>query len=185
MTLTRLAVVCLAFALPACGGASPTETIVDGTERACRSIEAEDDGFGSTVRYVTIWDDLATGAGSGVLELRKTGDDVRLRAGVWLAPLNDFTLPAGTLVELRLATEEVVSFTSDVDITGTTSGSGWMGFRTEVMMPFALTDEELATLGSADWLGLRITPPSGDAWTMPIVESDSDQMVTAARCFAF
>src|SRR5690606_6442225 len=52
---TSFVIACLALST-ACGGAN-METTGDASDRACRRIDAEDDGFGGVVRKVRIWDD--------------------------------------------------------------------------------------------------------------------------------
>lgn len=169
------------LATAACGGAS-VESGGSGGDRACRDIEAEDDGFGGVVRSVRIWDDLVGANGDGILELIEGPGGVRLGLGIGLAQIGGVVLPAGTTFEVRLSDDSILAFESTEAVEGAARMLGWGG-ATVAMVEFEISDDQLAQMAAADWAAMRVTPPGASAYSMPIDDGDSEQMRNAATCF--
>lgn len=200
MSRTSLPAALLSLLLIACGGAS-SNMPTSSSDRACQRIEGEPDGFGGEIRGVKIWDALAgQESGQASIELRDVSGETELRVGLWsdaftafvapdarsitIAEGEDIELPVGTLIEIRLSPDRILSFTTESDATSTVTSEIWMGHRSGLVVSVPIADGELAAMGSSDWLGLRITPPGDPSFSMAIIQSDSNEMIIAARCFA-
>jgi hypothetical protein len=176
---TSFMIACLALST-ACGGAN-METTGDASDRACRRIDAEDDGFGGVVRKVRIWDDFALENGTGILELTESQEGVSIGVGVALQQVGGLVLPAGSTFEIRFADGTILDYVSDSDVEGAVV-IGW-GVATTAIVPFVVDAEELRTMAEETWAAMRVTLPSGAAYSMTIDDGDASQMQTAARCF--
>lgn len=180
MIRSMILVVAFAALTTACGGAN-METTGDASDRSCRRIDAEDDGFGGVIRRVRIWDDFALENGTGILELTESQEGVSLGLGVALPQVGGLTLPSGTAFEVRFSDGTILSYLSDSDVEGAVV-IGW-GVATTAIVPFALGAGDLQTMSEQTWSAMRVTLPSGTTYSMTIEAGDAEQMQVAARCF--